>query len=123
VVHIWVDSSVTSIPADAFYERKKLAEVELCEGLVEIGERSFGWCNHSITNINIPNSLRRINDEAFYASFELLFVSMMALKVLENTHSLSASSPTFESHPSSLRFPIIFYGIVFQFSLSKYQKK
>jgi len=41
-----------------------LAEVELCEGLVEIGEWSFARCDHSITKINIPNSLRRINDSA-----------------------------------------------------------
>jgi hypothetical protein len=43
----------------------QLAEVELCEGLVEIGERSFSHCFHSITKINIPIILRRINDEAF----------------------------------------------------------
>jgi hypothetical protein len=42
VVHVRVDSSVTSIPDRAFYERKKLAKVELCEGLMEIGEWSFG---------------------------------------------------------------------------------
>ena len=41
VVRVRVDPSVTSIPADAFYERKKLAEVELCEGHLQIGE-----CTH-----------------------------------------------------------------------------
>jgi hypothetical protein len=65
VVRVRVDPSVTSIPANAFNPRKKLAEVELCEGLVEIGDRSFSWCNHSITKINIPNSIRRIRDGAF----------------------------------------------------------
>jgi hypothetical protein len=65
VVSVRVDPSVTSIPADAFKERKKLAEVELCEGVVEIGDSSFGCCGHSITKINIPNSLRRIKDFAF----------------------------------------------------------
>jgi hypothetical protein len=49
-----VDPSVTSIPDDAFYRRKKLTEVELCEGVVEIWERSFGSCNNSIAKINIP---------------------------------------------------------------------
>ena len=33
---------------------------------------------------------------------ELLFVSMMALRAFEYTHSLAASSPTLESRPSSL---------------------
>ena len=40
VVRVRVDPFVTSIPASAFRERKKLAEVELCEGLVEIGVSS-----------------------------------------------------------------------------------
>jgi hypothetical protein len=65
VERVRIDPSVTSIPDFAFDGRKKLAEVELCEGLVEIGEKSFGSCDHSITKINIPNSLRRIKDYAF----------------------------------------------------------
>ena len=68
VVRVLVDPSVTSIPASAFNERTKLAEVELCEGLVEIGAWSFSRCDHSIAKINIPNSLRRIKDWAFYNS-------------------------------------------------------
>jgi hypothetical protein len=68
VVRVRVDPSVTSIPTNAFYQRKKLTEVELCEGVVEIGDRSFCWCDRSITNINIPTSLRRINDYAFALS-------------------------------------------------------
>jgi hypothetical protein len=42
--------------------------VELCEGVVEIGEESFRYCEHSIRIINIPNSLRRIKDYAFMSS-------------------------------------------------------
>jgi hypothetical protein len=71
VVRIRVDPSVTSIPARAFYECKKLAVVELCEGLVEIGAGSFSDCGHSITKIIIPNSLRRICDDAFYHSIQI----------------------------------------------------
>ena len=44
VLRVLVDPSVTSIPARAFYERNKLVEVELCEGLVEIGDGSFRYC-------------------------------------------------------------------------------
>ena len=65
VVRVRVDPSVTSIHAKAFYERTKLTKVELCEGLVDVGERSFRWCNQSITKITIPNSLRRICDFSF----------------------------------------------------------
>jgi hypothetical protein len=68
VVHARVDPSVTSIPAYAFIRRKKLAEVELCEGVVEIGQSSFEYCGHSITKIDIPTSLRRINHWAFAGS-------------------------------------------------------
>jgi hypothetical protein len=70
VVRVRVDPSVTSIPARAFYERKKLAEVELCEGVVEIGESSFGFCDHSIMKINIPTSLKRVGDDAFRGSLQ-----------------------------------------------------
>jgi hypothetical protein len=70
VVRVRVDPSVTSIPARAFERRNKLTEVELCEGVVEIGKRSFGYCDHSITSINIPNSLRRICNAAFYDSLQ-----------------------------------------------------
>jgi hypothetical protein len=65
VVRLCVDPSLTSIPNSAFNGCKKLAEVELCEGLVEIGEVAFGLCDHSITKITIPNSLKRINNHAF----------------------------------------------------------
>jgi hypothetical protein len=68
VIRVRVDPSVTSIPAEAFDTRKKLTEVELCEGLVEIGDRSFKWCDHSITTINIPSSLRRICRQTFAGS-------------------------------------------------------
>ena len=45
--------------------RKKFAEVELCGGLVEITDFSFGWYIYSIKKITIPHSLRRICDHAF----------------------------------------------------------
>jgi hypothetical protein len=67
-VRVRVDPSITSIPELLFSQCKKLAEVELSDGVVEIGEGSFGWCDHSITKITIPNSLRRICDDAFVAS-------------------------------------------------------
>jgi hypothetical protein len=45
-----------------------LTEVELCEGVVEIGEESFAECHHSITKIKIPRTLRRIDNWAFTRS-------------------------------------------------------
>jgi hypothetical protein len=75
VVRVRVDPSVTTIHAEAFYKRKKLTEVELSEGVVEIGIRSFAssmfagqHCNHSIKKFNTPTSLRRIDDFALQGS-------------------------------------------------------
>ena len=68
VVRLRVDSSVTTIPASAFNRRRKLTEVVLCEGLVEIGEFSFAFCGHSIKIINMPTSLMRICNAAFFES-------------------------------------------------------
>jgi hypothetical protein len=68
VVHLQVDPSITLIPNYAFSQCTKLTEVELCEGLVEIGAGAFRDCEHAITKIIIPNSLRRIKDGAFYYS-------------------------------------------------------
>jgi hypothetical protein len=70
VVRVRVDPSVTSIPAYAFDGRKKLAEVELSEGLIVIGAESFMWCNNSITKINIPATIKRICDNAFKYSLQ-----------------------------------------------------
>jgi hypothetical protein len=70
VVHVRVDPSITLIPARAFYQRKQLTEVKLCEGLVEIGYCAFAGCGYLITKLVIPNSLRRINDGAFNSSLQ-----------------------------------------------------
>jgi hypothetical protein len=51
VVRVLVDPSITSIPNKAFFKCKKLTEVELREGLVEIGEDSFACCEHAIRRI------------------------------------------------------------------------
>jgi hypothetical protein len=93
VAHVRVDPSVTSITSHAFAERKKLAEVELSEGVVEIGERSFSFCDHSITKINIPNSLRRIRYQAFACSLRCPIRLHDGIESIEE-HSLAASSPT-----------------------------
>jgi hypothetical protein len=68
VVRVRVDPSIASITARAFNQRMKLAKVEPCEGVVEIGEHSFSGCHHSIMKINIPTSLRRIKNYAFSLS-------------------------------------------------------
>lgn len=93
VVGVWVDPSVTSIPSHAFKERKKLTEVGLCEGLVEIGADFFKWCEHSITKINIPTLLRRICNYAFYKSLRCPIRLHDGIEGI-GEYLLAASSPT-----------------------------
>ena len=69
---------LTSIPSRAFHQRNKLDKdkVEFCEGLMEIGEESFGWCYHplllrfgviisnqqsSITTINLATKISSVS--------------------------------------------------------------
>ena len=68
VVRVRVHPSVTFIPEKAFYERNKLEEVELCDGLREIGSYAFsgGWDRRSaLKRVDIPSSVRVIGSYAF----------------------------------------------------------
>ncbi|KAL7540551.1 hypothetical protein ACHAXR_010894 [Thalassiosira sp. AJA248-18] len=64
VTRVRVDHSVTRIPFGAFSSLKKLVEVELCEGLEEIGNRAFYECV-SLRRITIPSTVLRILNYAF----------------------------------------------------------
>jgi len=65
VVRVRVHPSVTVIRPSAFEERYKLEEVELCDGLLEIGCRAFSECK-SLKRISIPSTVNKISFEAFY---------------------------------------------------------
>jgi len=64
VVHVRVHPSVTVIPRLKFYERSCLVEVELNEGLVEIGKQAFSNCS-LLRHINIPTTVEHISEYAF----------------------------------------------------------
>ena len=64
VVRVRVHPSVTIIPPYAFQEQKKLKEVELCEGLLEIGTRAFYKCE-SLKRISIPSTVAVIQPYTF----------------------------------------------------------
>ena len=66
VVRARVHPSVTRISGEAFVDCIKLVEVELCEGLLEIGMGAFRGCN-ALKTINIPSTVRVINDVHFTA--------------------------------------------------------
>ena len=64
VVRARVHTSVTMIPDEAFQSRHKLKEIELCEGLTEIGLCAFYDCK-SLRHVNIPSTVKVIGSSAF----------------------------------------------------------
>ena len=74
VVRVRVHPSVTVIPDDAFtidsdddaFDETEsiLEEVELCEGLLDIGKRAF-FCCVSLKRIKIPSTVTVIHKSAF----------------------------------------------------------
>ena len=64
VVRAQVHPSVTVIPDNAFYYRNKLKEIELCEGLTEIGNHAFYSCE-SLKHVNIPSTVKTIGAMTF----------------------------------------------------------
>ena len=64
VVRVRVHPSVTIIPDRAFQDRNKLEEVELYEGLLEIGKYAFDNCI-SLKRVKIPSTVTLIGDGAF----------------------------------------------------------
>jgi len=62
--HVRVHTSVTELPGDVFEERKKLVQVDLPEGLLEIGYGAFYECT-SLKSITIPSTVTFIDDFAF----------------------------------------------------------
>ena len=65
VVRARIDPSVTLIPPRAFSERKKLVDVELGEGIQQIGEDAFKSCD-ALKRISIPSTVTIIGEDAFH---------------------------------------------------------
>ena len=64
VVRVRVHPSVTVIPEAAFYDRQQLEEIELCDGLLEIGACTFRGC-FLLKHISIPSTVTMILGSAF----------------------------------------------------------
>lgn len=64
VTSLTIPAGVRTIGAYAFSGYKKLAEVILPEGLIEIGQNAFEYCS-AIENITVPASVQMIGDYAF----------------------------------------------------------
>ena len=76
VYSVRIHPSVTVIPEEAFYQRKKLEEIELCEGLLEIGKKAFLECDVLI-RITIPSTVTIIHECAFEKCRRLSYVKFL----------------------------------------------
>ncbi|KAL3765020.1 hypothetical protein ACHAW5_004279 [Stephanodiscus triporus] len=67
VTRVRVDPSVAVIPPEAFASRFLLEELELCDGLREIGRRAFVGCTRLRfkDGTNVPSTVSVVCDEAF----------------------------------------------------------
>ena len=70
VVYVRVHPSVTAIPERAFAGCHQLEQVELPDGLLEIGEYAFNKCI-ALKRIKIPSTLECIREGAFYKCYQL----------------------------------------------------
>ena len=75
VIRARVDPSVTVLGNEVFLEREQLEEVELHDGLQQIGERSyhadtFKECV-SLKRVEIPSTVTRIRDSSFMSCMNL----------------------------------------------------
>ena len=70
VIRVRVHPSVTNIPGEAFRGCNKLEEVELCDGLLEIGQYAFTYCT-ALKRISIPSTVTNIHYHAFENCHEL----------------------------------------------------
>ena len=91
VVRVRVHPSVTRIPAEAFEYRKLLQEIELCDGLLEIGDDAFSGCD--LVAISIPNTVEHIGQYALFRNFVTKFripqsVTQLSQGVLEASRSM-----------------------------------
>jgi len=88
VVRVRVHPSVTVIPEKAFEGRHNLEEVELCEGLLEIGPKAF-MCCAALANIPIPTTLKRIDNQVFAGGVQIPKIHLPnGLESIGNMHLL-----------------------------------
>lgn len=88
---ISLPNSIEKIDEMAFYNCDKLDQIELNEGLNEIGISSFAN-NCLLQNINIPNSLKIINKKAFQNC-----VNLNNICINESTNLIEIHNEAFEN--------------------------
>lgn len=80
ITSIRVEEGVTSIGSYAFYQLKKLEEVELPDSLTAVGNYAFGDCK-KLASISLPGGLLEIGSEIFSGCDSLSSVEVAAENV------------------------------------------
>lgn len=100
-----VPKNVTVIGDGAFFEKEdSLDKVHLPEGLTEIGKEAFAYCSDPLgestknLEINIPSTVTKIGDDAFY------FSSIKHITLPENLQTIGSSALA-DTNIETLTFP------------------
>ena len=100
VVRAQVHPSVTVIPDRAFQYHQQLEEIELCEGLLEIGDDAFYNCE-SLNHVNIPSTVKTIGSYAFCGA------PLLTLHLPDSIESIGNNALCFGQFPTVRIPPLI----------------
>lgn len=65
-----LESTITSVPKNAFKSAASLLKVNLPDTVTEVGESAFDTCT-KLTEINLPPTIKKIGNRAFYSCSKL----------------------------------------------------
>lgn len=83
IVSLTIPATVMYIREDAFEECRKLETINFSEGLISIGDGSFGGCS-ALTGVTIPASVERISRSAFRECSALTEVTVLGKPTVAN---------------------------------------
>lgn len=66
ICNITIPDSVTSIKEYTFYDCTKLTAITIPKKLTELGSNAFSGCKSIISTIELPSTLKKINEGAFF---------------------------------------------------------
>lgn len=101
---IIIPQNVTDIGIYAFQNCLKLRSIELSHKLKEIKDGTFAYVGDSLKEINIPEGIERIGEDAFFWVYELTKVKLPSTLVSIGEGAFSACNLDTIVFPESLNF-------------------
>lgn len=87
-----IPESVTEIGASAFYNCKKLTDINLPNNLTKLGERAFTYCE-SLETITLPTSITALPDSLFFGCISLQTIENLDKVTYISSHALYDCRP------------------------------